>query len=117
MREESSVFSCRCFLPLIDCEPLSERCGDVGMQLLASAAQERAIGSVLNQGMLEYERPARLDTAAENQPGADELIERVSELVLAPACDRGEQLIRKFTADCGAREVRYGMPMILVPWA
>jgi len=47
------------------------------VQLLPSSTEQSPIGSILYQRVLEDERCPRQLTSAENQPGADELIERV----------------------------------------
>jgi len=64
MSEEGSVFPGRRLLLLIDCKPLFKRCGDASMQLLSSPAQQRAVGGILDEGVLEDEgRPLRAAAA------------------------------------------------------
>mgnify|MGYP003694012381 CR=1 FL=1 len=61
------------------------------MKLLAPAAQQRAIGRVLDEGVLEDERRLLRAAAAEYQSSFDQLVQ----LVLAT--DRPGRLVTAFT--------------------
>ncbi len=78
---------------------LLQRPGDLGVDALAAAAQERAVGGILDQRVLE--RVARLGrrAAAMNQLGVDQLAQHAIERIALDRRDRLQQRVRKFAAD------------------
>ena len=56
-----------------------ERFGDPGMQLPSGAAQQRAVGRILDQGVLEQVRGLRWRSALKDQAGINEALERLLE--------------------------------------
>ena len=61
-------------------EPLFQHLGDPGMQLLAPRLEERLVGRVLDQGVLEAVGRLGRRAAAEDQLGADQLFEGIVQL-------------------------------------
>ena len=57
-------------------EILLQHIGDPGMQFLPPRAQQRAVGGILDQRVLEQVGGLRAVTAKEQQPGIVELIQR-----------------------------------------
>jgi hypothetical protein len=106
MRQQPGARSCRGLQVRMAGGALFERGRNARMELLAPAAQQGVISGILDEGMLEDERCLRHDATAQDQPGADELIERVAKLVVRPARYRSQQVVRKFAADRRA-DLRY----------
>ena len=79
-----------------------DRRGDPRMQRLARPAQQRAIGGVLDQRVLELVLGGGRRAALEHKAGGDELVERAARLGFAARRDGGDQLVGKFAADRGA---------------
>jgi hypothetical protein len=73
--------------------------GDARMQLLAIAAQKRAVGGILHESVLESVNGLRRRSALEHQLGGDEPSQFVLQLPLVSAGDGAEQLVRKLTTD------------------
>ena len=83
-------------------ESLLEDARDAGVQLLAAGLEQRLIGGVLDQRVLEAVGGLGRRAAAEHQLGCDQLVEGGAQLVLGPVGDRGEQLVGELAADHGA---------------
>ena len=64
------------------------------MQLLATGAQQRAVGSVLHQRVFEGILGVRRNTAPEDQLGGCELVEGVVQLLLRYFRDCAYELVR-----------------------
>ena len=58
-------------------KPLFQRLGDAAMQGLARAAQQGAVGGVLDQRVLEQILSRRRDAALEDETGFDEPAQRL----------------------------------------
>ena len=72
------------------------------MQGLARAAQQGAVGSVLDQRVLEQVLGRRRRATLEDEAGFDEAAEGVLQFRLGEPHGRCEQLMRKVAPDCGA---------------
>src|SRR5262249_8785207 len=83
-------------------EPLLYNRGDTYMQLLALAAQERAISGILDEGVFKDERGVRRGAAAQDQTGVPKLIQRPREPAIGVVRDSSKQLIRELAANRGA---------------
>src|SRR5207248_11161428 len=77
------------------------RSGDIGVQLLAFAAQQRAVGGVLNQGMLEGIDCLGRRAPAEDQFGVNELVQSPLNLSHWQRRRGGDQCIGELAADRG----------------
>ena len=66
-------------------KPLLERLGDAGVQLLAPGLEQRLVGRVLDQGVLEAVGRLGRGAAAEDQLGGDQLVEGGVELAFRTA--------------------------------
>jgi hypothetical protein len=73
--------------------------GDAGMQFLPARTQQRAVGGVLDQGVLESICRLRRYTATEQQPGIVELSKCRTEVRLRPLRHRLDQLIAEVAPD------------------
>jgi hypothetical protein len=71
---------------------------DTPVQLLPLAPQQRAIGRVLDQRVLEEEAGLWRRTPAERETGGDELIQRGIQLSRVPLRDGHQQLIGELPA-------------------
>src|ERR1700730_4668566 len=69
------------------------------MQLLALAAQERAVGGILYQGVLEGVLRIGRPTAPENQLCPDKLVECIIYLLSRDRRDGADQLMRELTSE------------------
>jgi hypothetical protein len=78
----------------------SERFGNLRVQLLASAAQQAAMRSVLHQCVLEAVDRIGRRAALEDQFGSDEASESRFQLVLGKAGDRMQQRVGKLASNC-----------------
>ena len=72
------------------------------MQGLARAAQQRAVGGVLDQGVLEQIFRRRRDAALEDEAGFDEAAQRLLQFGLGELRGRCQQLIGKVAPDRSA---------------
>jgi hypothetical protein len=63
------------------------------VQLLAHGLEQRPIGGVLGQRVLETVGRVGRAAAAKHELGADQLIDPDFQLLLRPVGDRGEQLV------------------------
>jgi len=72
---------------------------DARMQFLALAAQEAVVSRVLNKRMLENERLIWRRAAAEDQPGADKLFQRVVKLSTGTPRERSNQFVGELSTD------------------
>ena len=81
---------------------LLQRLRDAGVELLAAGLEQRAVGGVLDQRVLEAVGRIGRGAAAEDQLGGDQLVERGLQLRLRPVGDRGEQRVGELAADRGA---------------
>src|SRR6516164_4089643 len=72
------------------------------MQLLALAAQQGIVRGLLDECVLEPERSSRRRAATEHEAGFSELVERAAQLFIGTPSNRGEEIIREFSADRGA---------------
>ena len=80
--------------------------GDPAVELLAPALQQRRVGGIPHQCMLEGVDCIRGRVPAKRQFGADEFIQSSPELRLVHLCGRGEQLVAELAADDCA-DLRY----------
>ena len=76
-------------------EMLLQHRRDPGMQFLPPCAQQRAVGGVLHQRVLEEVGGVRSDAAAEQQPGIAELIQRGSQLASQHAAPPARSVHRR----------------------
>ena len=83
-------------------EALLEHPRDTSMQLLALGLEERLVRRVLDQRVLERVDGLGRRAAAEDQLGADQLVEGVAQFVGGHRRDRGEYLVAELAADHGA---------------
>src|SRR5262249_52608991 len=81
---------------------LLQHLGDPRVQLLPLAPQQRTVGRVLNQRVLEEEGGSRWDAPAERETGDDELIQRGIQLSRVPLGNGGQQLVGELSAKGGA---------------
>ena len=81
---------------------LSSALGDPAVQRAAGLAQQRAVGGVLDQRMLEQISRMRRRTRGEKQARLDETVERTGKLRFGLAGHRSQQGVRKLPADRGA---------------
>jgi hypothetical protein len=72
---------------------LLERRGDPGVQLVPLGPEQRLIGGVLDQGVLEAVNGVGRAAAAEDEFGRDQLVEGGIQLLVGPHGDGGEQLV------------------------
>ena len=72
------------------------------MQGLARAAQQRAVGGILNQRVLEQVLGRRRHAALEDKARFDEAAQRLLQFGFGERRGRGQQLIGKIAPDCGA---------------
>ena len=72
---------------------------DMGVELLAAAAQQGAVGGVLHQRMLEGVLGVRRRAAAEDQFGGHQPLQRIVELLLQHLRHGAYQLVRERTAE------------------
>src|SRR5262245_12419104 len=79
-----------------------QRLCDPCVQLLTLVTQQRAVGDVLNQGVLEQIRGPRRRTTTEKQAGARQLSERLAQLRVPAASDSSEQFVGKLATKGGA---------------
>ena len=83
-----------------------EGLGNAGVKRTPRLAQQRAIGRVLHQRMLEQIGRVRRRALAEQQTGRNKTVERSFEFRLRLAHYRGQQGMRELPADHGA-DLRY----------
>ena len=83
-------------------KPLFQRLGDPPMQGLARAAQQCAVGDVLDQRVLEQIFGRRRQAALEDEASLDEAAQRLPQFRLGEWCCRCQQLIGKVAPDGGA---------------
>jgi hypothetical protein len=83
-------------------ELLFERLRNPGMQLLALRLEQRLVGRVLDQGVLEAVGRLGWDAAAEYQLGCDQLIEGGLQFRVRAVGHRSEQRMGELAADRGA---------------
>src|SRR5262249_12368146 len=76
-------------------EPALQCRRDAGMQLLAAAAQQGAIGCILYQSVLESVLGVRGRAATEDQFGAYQLLQRVIKFVGRYLSHGADQFVRK----------------------
>ena len=74
-----------------DAHPLFQRLGDRSMMCLAGALQQRVVGDVLDEGVLERERRRPALSVAPHQPRFDELVELVVEILGDAGPDRAQE--------------------------
>jgi len=91
--------------------------GDAGVKRASRLAQQRAIGSVLHQCMLEQVARLRRHALPEQQACLNETVERRSQLRLGLPRHRCQQCVGKLAADhrpdlrhlpCGAEPIETG---------
>jgi hypothetical protein len=75
-----------------------ERLGNVTMKRLAPGTQQRAVGGILHQRMLESILCVGRCSAAQDQLGAYQLCQSVIQLLLRDWRDSADQLVRKMSA-------------------
>jgi hypothetical protein len=80
-------------------ELLLQHVRHAGVQLLAPALEQAGVGGLLHQRVLEHIDRLRRQAAAEDQPRADEPIERQGQPGSVQAGRVGQQLMRKLPAD------------------
>ena len=68
---------------------------DAGVEVLTARLEERAVGSVLDQRVLEAVGDIGRGAPAVDQLSRDQLVERRLQLRLGSVGDRGEQAMRK----------------------
>ena len=73
--------------------------GDARVQLLAAGAQQRAVGGVLHQRVLEQVRRLRRHAATEQQPGIGQQPEPGAQLRLRPLRHRLDQFVAEFSTE------------------
>jgi hypothetical protein len=83
-------------------KPRLEHLRDTSVQLLASGLEQRLIGDIFDQGVLETVGGVGRGAAAKHELRGDQLVEPALQLLLRPVSDRGEQLVRELAADHGA---------------
>jgi hypothetical protein len=83
-------------------KPVLEHLRDASVQLLAPGLEQRLIGGVLDQGVLETVGRVGRAAAAKHELGADQLIEPAFQLLLRPVGDCGDELVGELAADHGA---------------
>ena len=83
-------------------KPLLEHVRDASVQLLAPGLEQRLIGGVLDQRVLETVDRLGRAAAAKHELGGDQLVEPAFQLLLRPVGDCGEQLVGELAADHGA---------------
>ena len=71
--------------------PLFKHLGDPGVALLARRLEQRLVGRVLDQRVLEGVGGVGRRAAAEDQLGGDQLVERGSESLVRQPRDRRQQ--------------------------
>ena len=79
-----------------------QRCGDPPMQGLARAAQQRAVGGVLNQRVLEQIFRRRRHAALKDEAGRDEAPQCVLQFGFGKLGGGGHKIVRKVATDRGA---------------
>src|SRR5277367_1808016 len=82
-------------------EVLLQRLSDPRMEFLPLAAQQHAVGSLLDEGVLEHERRAWRRAAAEQKAGPSQLGERVIQVMVGAASDGGDQFVCELSAERG----------------
>ncbi len=75
---------------------------DPGMQVLALGLEQRAVGGVLDQRVLEAVGGIGRGAAAIDQLGRNQLVQRRLQLRLGPVGDRGEQPVGELAPERGA---------------
>jgi len=80
--------------------------GDAGVQLLAAGFEERAVGGVLNEGVLEAVGDLGRAAAAVDQLGCDQLVEGGLEVRLRAVGDGGEERMGELAAERGSLSSR-----------
>ena len=83
-------------------ETILEGGGNPGVQNEPAGLEQRLVGRVLDQGVLEAVGGLGRRAAAEDQLGRDQLVEGGAQLGFRPVGDRGEQLVAELAADHGA---------------
>src|SRR5262245_36465741 len=83
-----------------------ESIGNTGMQRTPRRAQQRAIGCVLHQRMLEQVARMRGYALAKQQTGLNKAIKRCMEVCFRLADDRSQNSMGKLPSDCRA-DLRY----------
>src|ERR1700688_2408891 len=76
--------------------------GDTGVKRASRLAQQRAIGHVLHEGMLEQIGGKRGYALPEQQAGLYEPVERRTQVVFASVHHRSQQGMRELSADGSA---------------
>ena len=76
-----------------------DHAGDLTVQLLPAALEQRVVGRVLYQRVLEGVNRIRRRAATEGQSGRGQLRESVVELGLRHRRDRGDQLVAEFASN------------------
>src|SRR5215813_10424032 len=79
-----------------------QRLRDPCVQLLTLVTQQRAVGDILNQRVLEQIRGARRRATTEKQAGVRQLSERHAQLRVPAAGDSSEQFVGKLATKRGA---------------
>src|SRR5262245_21478306 len=77
-----------------------ERCSNARVQLPPSRPQQRRVGRILNECVLEVVISTRRETASKHQFRTDELIERLAKLCLRHLHDSCHQFVREFPTYC-----------------
>lgn len=80
--------------------------GDAGVQLLAAGFEQRAVGGVLNEGVLEAVGDLWWAAAAVDQLGCDQLVEGGLEVRLRAVGDGGEERMGELAAERGSLSSR-----------
>ena len=83
-----------------------QRARDAAVDLLAARPQQRVVGGLLHQGVLEGVGGVRRIAAPEHEARLGQLVERALQLVLGQPGDRFEQLVGELAAD-HRRDLRY----------
>ena len=83
-------------------KPLLERGGDAAVQDAPLAAQQRAVGDILDQGVAERIRRRRRRRHPHHQLGVDEQMQLTPEVLAAAVLNHGAELIQgELPSDCG----------------
>ena len=80
----------------------SSTCAIRACKLLPAGFEQRTVGGVLDQGVLEAVGDIGRGAPAIDQLGRDQLVERRLQLRLGPVGDRGEQPVRELAPERGA---------------
>jgi len=84
-------------------EAAFEQFGDLAVILLAGAPQQRLVGRVLDQRMLEHVARTRRPPALVEQLGLDQAAEHVAQARLVEGGDRPQHFIGEIAAQDGAQ--------------